>query len=262
MADTVADGVADGMPDDMPDQVTDDVGTVRARVATTARRIAAAGLVEAFGHVSARLADGGMAITSTRPLHAATAGDVLVLDSAGAVVAGPAHDVPLETWLHAAVYAARPDVGGICRGHPPYAVVWGTTTRSLPALHGLGLLAGRHVRVHDDVELVSTPARGAAVAASLGKDQALLLRGNGALAVGADLAEAAARLAALEDRARVAVLAAAAGLGTAPRTSWAARSRDSSAEMRRAARWFAHRYGTAASHRTRPTTEEEPCSTP
>lgn len=237
--------------------VAGDPAAVRARVAATARGLAAAGLVEAFGHVSARLPGGGMAITSTRPLHAQRADDVLVLDPAGVVVAGPVGDVPLEIWLHAAVYAARPDVGGICRGHPPYAVVWGTTTRALPALHGLGLLAGRRVRVHDDVELVSTPERGAAAALALGEDQALLLRGNGALAVGAELDEAAARLAALEDRARVAVLAAAAGLA-APRTSWAARSRDSSVEMRRAARWFAHRYGPEAG----PVPEEEPCSTP
>ena len=39
----------------------------RGQVASVARLIAAAGLAEAFGHVSARLDGGGFAITSTGP---------------------------------------------------------------------------------------------------------------------------------------------------------------------------------------------------
>ncbi len=204
---------------------------------------ARAGLVEAFGHVSARLPGGGAAITSTRPMEAARAEDVVVLDAAGRTVAGPAEDVPLEIWLHLAIYAARPDIGAICRGHPPAAVRWGTGDTALPALHGLGLMAGRRVPVHDDALLVSTPERGTAAARSLGTNTSLLLRGNGALAVGADPVEAATRLYALEDRARAALTPGPAS-HPLPDAVWDERAADSTAELPRARRWFAHHYGT------------------
>lgn len=236
----------------------------RRAVAGVARALAAAGLVEAFGHVSARLPAGGMAITSTRPLGDAGHVDVLVLGPDGTVLDGPADDRPLEVPLHAAVYAARPDVRGICRGHPADAVVWGTGTGDLPAVHGLGLLAGARVRVHDDVRLVSTPERGAAAAARLADDHALLLRANGALAVGADLTEAATRLAAVAERARVALAARAAGLDTTD-VAHPDRLADSPAELRRAVRWFVATYADAATADAvqvaarAATEEEEPC---
>ncbi|MEO3855740.1 class II aldolase/adducin family protein [Acrocarpospora sp. B8E8] len=220
------------------------VQELRAEVARTARMIAAAGLIEAFGHVSARLPDGGAAITSTRPLLSAGAEDVIVFDAAGRAVSGPLFDVPLEIWLHLAVYAARPDVGGICRGHSPAAVAWGTGAAELPVLHGLGLLAGRRVQVYDDVALVSTPERGAAAAGRLGTYMAMLLRANGAIAVGADPVEAATRLYAVEDRARVALAARHLPGRVVPDADWNARGHDSAVELRRARRWFTHRFDT------------------
>ena len=207
----------------------------RHAVAATARMLARAGLVEAFGHVSARL-DRGLAITSVRPLGAAVADDVVVCDHEGVPRAGPGEELPLETSLHLAVYQVRPDVGAICRGHPPSVVVWGAGTADLPLRHGLGALAGATVRVHPDIDLVTDRARGVAVARTLGTDQAVLLRANGALAVGADLSEAAARLYFLEERARVALAAADAEHVDAER--WRQRMRHSPAELRRAIRWF------------------------
>ncbi|MCD0452071.1 class II aldolase/adducin family protein [Actinocorallia sp. API 0066] len=217
------------------------VEAARANVAAVARMTARAGLVEAFGHVSARLPGGGAAITPTLPMDAVRPEDVVVLDPSGRALAGALDDVPLEIWLHLAVYAARPDVGGICRGHPPHAVRWGTGDAPLPVLHGLGLLAGLTVRVHDDVALISTRERAEAAARALADDMALLLRGNGALAVGTDPLEAATRLHHLEDRARVALSP---GPSTSPvtDTTWTTRAADSPAELRRARRWFAHHH--------------------
>lgn len=224
-------------------------GRVREEVARTARMIAAAGLVEAFGHVSARLPEGGAAITSTRPMDAARAEDVVVLDASGRPVAGAVDDVPLEIRLHLEVYAARPDVDAICRGHPPAAVAWGVSDADLPASHGLGLLAGRRVRVHDDIALVSSRERGRAAARRLGPDHALLLRANGALAVGGTLLEAATRLYALEERARVALAAPPAAVRTVTEAEWDARAPDSAVELIRACRWFAHRFHHAGDGR-------------
>lgn len=218
---------------------TAEVDAIRDAVAATARRAVAAGLIAAFGHVSARLPDGAagvIAITSTRPLARTTAEEVIVVAGDGTPVAGPVDDTPLERAMHLAIYDARPDVGAICRGHPPAAVAWGAGLEPVPLLHGLGAMAGAAIRVHPDVDLITTPESGRAVAATLGADHAVLLRANGALAVGATLDEAATRLWYAEERAAVALAAGPAAKEAAP--DWAPRWRHVPAELRRAVAWF------------------------
>ncbi len=213
---------------------------VRTEVARVARMVSRAGLVEAFGHVSARTAS-GFAITSVSPMLGATAESVVVVDLENGPVEGPVDLAPLETPLHAALYAARPDVGGICRGHPTFVVDWGIDDDDLPLLHGLGGLAGHPVRVHDDIELVTTPDRGAKVAGTLGDAASVILRANGALAVGRDPVEAATRLYYLEERARVATRSTAAPPGDA--STWARRLEQTDPELTRAVTWFEARFG-------------------
>ena len=228
-----------------------DVTTLRAAVAATARMLVRAGLIEAFGHVSARCAD-GMVLTTVRPLARAGVDDTVVLDASGRVLDGPADVVPLEASMHLAVYRVRSDVGAICRGHPRATVVLGTRTDDVPLLHGLGAMAGARVRVHPDVELITTPAAGDAVAATLGEDLAVVLRANGALAVGPDLTAAAVALWSLEDRARVALGAATLGPDPTPidAVTWQRRMRHTAPETARAARWFIETFGDPATDPT------------
>lgn len=218
----------------------------RRDVAFTARMLAAAGLVEAFGHVSARTPSGFL-VTSTRPMLGATSEDVIGVES-GISVSGPVDELPLETPMHDAIYRARPDVGAICRGHPPFTVVWGIVPERLPLLHGLGGMAGAIVRVYPEIELVKTPEAGTAVAETLGKDFCVLLQANGCLSVGSDLLEAATRLWYLEERARVVVQARSAGIGMMgkPERIWRKRLQDSDAELRRAKQWMLRTFGTGS----------------
>ncbi len=163
--------------------------------------MARSGLLDAFGHVSARVGDGFL-VTTTRPLAAAAIGDVVAVDAGGrAPRPRPPTDVPLETPLHAAVYAARPDVGAICRTHSRHAVAWGVRGAVPPLAHGLAGMAGA-VALADEYRLITTPELGAAAAAALGDADCLLLRGNGALATGSALTGAAVRAWFLEERAR------------------------------------------------------------
>ena len=223
------------------------VAALRAEVAATARMLARAGLLEAFGHVSARHGD-GLVMTSVRPLLAASAETTVVLDGQRRVLDGPADAVPLEAPMHLALYRARVDVGAICRGHPPAAVVAGTRLDELPLVHGLGAMSGRHVRVHPDVDLITDAAAGDAVAATLADDTAVLLRANGALAVGPDLVAAAVALWFLEERARVVLAARALGPDPAPvdDATWTHRMRHTPAEAARAAAWFVAAFGDPA----------------
>lgn len=217
----------------------------RAEVARVARIAAAAGLVNAFGHVSMRLPDGSMAISSTRPLLSADPEDVVVVAPSGEAVSGAVADAPLERFLHLAIYRARADVHGICRGHPEFAVAWGTGTAELPVHHGLGFMAGMRVPMHLELRLISDDALGDAAARALGANHALVLHANGALAVGATPLEAAARLWAVEDRARVAITAPAPV--THLQADWAERSEASAIELARAERWLESVYGDASS---------------
>lgn len=220
------------------------VEQLRTEVAAAARALSRAGLVEGFGHVSARAGE-LVVLTSTRPLFRCAASDTLVLDAAGRVLDGPADAQPLERPLHLAVYAARPEVGAICRGHGPWLVAWGAGTEAVPLRHGLGLMAGARVGVHDDPLLISDPVRAAAAAASLGGDRCLLLRGNGGFATGAGPAQAAAVLYALEERCRVARQAA--GDPVDP-TLWQPRELDSAAELARHTAWFSARFDDRTTH--------------
>lgn len=208
-----------------------------AEVATVARLLAAAGLVEAFGHVSARLGGGGFAITSTAPLGRATAADTLACDDGGGLL-GEGGGLPLETPLHAAIYAARDDVGAICRTHSPAAVAAGAAGAVPPVVHGLGGLSGR-VALFPDPRLVTDGERAAAAAAALGAGDCLLVRGNGAVATGASLHEAAVRAWYLEERARVWR----AGLLELPADALEQRSRHYPAEAERAWNWLRWRFG-------------------
>lgn len=220
----------------------DDLSELRAEVAATARRLVRAGLIAAFGHVSARTPGDGMIMTTVRPLAGCTSDDTVVLDADGNALDGPADALPLETPMHRAVYRVRADVGAICRGHPPAAVVWGTQTAPLPLAHGLAAMSGRDVRVHDDVDLIVDDHAADAVAATLGDDHAVLLRANGALAVGAQLDEAAVRLWYLDERASVALQLAAgaapADTGVVDDATWDTRMRHTPAELGRAIQWF------------------------
>lgn len=219
---------------------------VLSAVAKTARMLARMGLVEAFGHVSARLAEGDFALTSTSPLMAQDAATVLRLDADAQVVEGNPAACPLEAPMHAGVYALRSDVGAICRTHSRHAAVWASQPALPPVVHGLGGLSGA-LALHDQSDLITTRQMAEAVAADLGGGSCVLLRGNGAVCVGADLGEATVRAWYLEQRAELASLAP----NARPLLDQAAlaRARHYPAELARARRWVERRFAEPAEAR-------------
>jgi HCOMODA/2-hydroxy-3-carboxy-muconic semialdehyde decarboxylase len=168
-----------------------------------------AGLVTAFGHVSCRVADDRLLITPPMPLGRLTpesAWTELYLD-ADTLAAG----VPREAWIHLTIARRRRDVGAICRAQPPTATALASAGVPIVPLHGQGAFLGSCVPVFDDAVLIRDRARAEALADRLGQEPALLLRGNGAVTVGADVGEAVARMWVLEASARMNFVAAAAG---------------------------------------------------
>ena len=68
---------------------TSEIDRLKAEVAATARMMAAARLVDAFGHASARLPGGGFLMTSTAPLLTTAADTILTVGDSGETIHAP-----------------------------------------------------------------------------------------------------------------------------------------------------------------------------
>ena len=149
------------------------------------------GLVTAYGHVSAR-AGASMLITPAADLAFVTGASVLEVPFGvgGALPAG----VPAEAWAHLALYQARPDAAAIARAQPASAFAAAAAATSLVPLHGQAAWLGESIPVHDGAALLRSPGLAQSAARSLPAGEALLLRGNGALTLGATPGIAVARM--------------------------------------------------------------------
>ncbi len=164
---------------------------VREEVAEAARVLARLGLVTAFGHVSARAGE-AMLITPAADLARVTAAEVVEVPLAteGPLPGG----APAEAWAHLALYRTRPDAAAIARAQPPGAFAAAAAVSLLVPLHGQAAWLGESVPVHDDAALLRSADQAERAARCLPAGEALLLRGNGALTLGAAPGLAVARM--------------------------------------------------------------------
>jgi ribulose-5-phosphate 4-epimerase/fuculose-1-phosphate aldolase len=159
-----------------------------------ANRIAhAAGLVTAFGHISARVP--GAPDTFLFPTRAspalADASRLLILDTDGNRREGDG-EPNTEFWIHARIYAARPDVQSVAHVHSPACVVLGQIGQPLLPLHNHGGMFADGVPLFERIGLIRSRELGDQVAAALGQHRAMFLRGHGA-----NVAEVSVRRAAI-----------------------------------------------------------------
>lgn len=156
--------------------------SLREQVAWACRIVAAGGYADlTLGHVSARDADGTIWIKRKGvALDEVEAEDVVSLSET-------ASGLHLETVLHEGVYRARPDVGSVVHGHPPYATALGATGAKLELLTHDGILFADGVGRFSDPDLIVDDTKGDAVAAALGGRRALLMENHGVLVVGKDV---------------------------------------------------------------------------
>jgi HCOMODA/2-hydroxy-3-carboxy-muconic semialdehyde decarboxylase len=193
--------------------IADRVATSLREEVALANRIAHAnGLVTAFGHVSARVpgTDTFLIPPRTSPMLA-TPATLLTVDLDGNLVEGDGAPNS-ELWIHARIYAARPDVGGVAHVHSPSCVVLGQVGHTVRPLHNSGAVAGE-VPVYERAGLIRSRALGDSVAAVLGTRRAMLLRGHGANVADADVRRAIVVACFLEEAARLQLQALAAAGG-------------------------------------------------
>lgn len=169
-------------------QLATAVQDLRAEVATTAQRLATAGLVAGTsGNVSARAGD-AVAITPTGcELATVAADDITVVDLDGAVLEGALAPTS-ELDLHLGVYAAH-GAGAVVHTHAPVSTALSCVLDELPCVHYEMLLLGGPVRVAPYATF-GTPELAASAVAALEDRTAALLANHGTIAFGADLAGA------------------------------------------------------------------------
>ncbi len=150
------------------------------------------GLVEGTsGNISARIpGTRTMIITpGSYSYDRMTIGDLLKVDAENLDVLRGFRSPSSETEMHAAVYRARSDVGGLVHTHSRYATAWSTLAISLPAIHYVINSVGNEVPVtpyftYGTKELAEAASR------TLMDHNATLLQNHGVLAAGPDLPQA------------------------------------------------------------------------
>lgn len=168
------------------------------------RRLVAAGLVRArSGNVSVRLGEGLLITATGARLDALTDRDVVAVGRLGQCPARASTEVA----AHAAILAARPDLGAVVHTHSPYATAWSCLGEPLE----LALEEADYYRMGTVVPLAAHAPGGSAALASgavaaLGDAAAVLLERHGAIAVGSDLDVAIDIAESLEHQAHVAWL--------------------------------------------------------
>jgi HCOMODA/2-hydroxy-3-carboxy-muconic semialdehyde decarboxylase len=183
----------------MPDLARGQSADAR-RIRVAARALARAGLVHAYGHCSMRLDSSQFLVSPAKPLGLVDESDLPVhVATTGTLPPGA---LP-EVIAHQHIYRRRPDVGAIARFQSPQVMALSALGRTPRALHGFGAYFAPKPPLHLDPRLVRDEASAASLSERLGESRAVVMRGNGAITVGASLEEAVALAWYLEDAARV-----------------------------------------------------------
>jgi ribulose-5-phosphate 4-epimerase/fuculose-1-phosphate aldolase len=160
------------------------------------------GVVDAFGHISARHGKDRFLLARNMAPGSVTADDVLEYDVDSEPLNASGRKVYLERFIHGEIYRKRPDVMAIVHSHShsivPLSVVSGVKLQAI--FHMAGFIGqGAPVFEIRDVAgdatnlLISSNKLGAALADCLGDEDIVLMRGHGSTVVGGSVQQAVYR---------------------------------------------------------------------
>jgi L-fuculose-phosphate aldolase len=152
---------------------------LRRDVAIANRILERVGLSNAFGHASARVPGTNTFLIPTRRSPGlAEADNLLVLDTEGRLVSGEG-EPNSEFWIHARLYAARADVGGIVHAHPSACVCLTQLGEPHRVVHNQGGIFAGGVPEYARVGLIRSRELGDLLAQTIGMGTAAMMRGHG-----------------------------------------------------------------------------------
>ncbi len=172
---------------------------LRHDVALANRILERMGLSHAFGHASARIPGTNTFLLPTRRSPGlAEPGNLLVIDTEGRIVSGDG-EPNSEFWIHARIYAARPDAGGVVHAHPPSCVCLTQIGEPHRVVHNQGGIFADGVPEYSRVGLIRTRELGDLLAQVIGRGNSAMMRGHGITTVFADVQAAAVAACYLEE---------------------------------------------------------------
>jgi HCOMODA/2-hydroxy-3-carboxy-muconic semialdehyde decarboxylase len=176
------------------------------------RILAQQGVLDGFGHVSARHGQSPNRFIMSRSLapELVTFGDLLEFDFDGNATNAGGRPLYSERFIHAEIYRARPDVRAVVHAHAPSLIPFGVSDVALRPVYHMASFIGTGVPIFDirrqfgmtDM-LVSDTAKGRALARSLADKTCVLMRGHGVVVVGSTIPIAVGRSIYLELNARI-----------------------------------------------------------
>ena len=183
-----------------------ELSDLKKTLAMSSRMLFNSGLVDYSGHISARIPGSDHLLILPHPVSRATvvADDMVVTDFDGKLIEGN-YKAPSEVYMHARAYKARNDIQSVAHLHNHMIAVLSMVGKPFfPASSNPGAFFGAGpMPVYMDPALIHTIEQGDAVARTLGKGDAVMLRGHGSMVVGqaiewvfaacVDLEEAASR---------------------------------------------------------------------
>ena len=167
------------------------------------RILAEHGVIDAYGHVAVRSPDNPNRYFLARSLapEKVQLEDILEYDLDSVCLSKDKNiESVRERYIHGEIFKARPDVMAVVHNHSPSVVPFSVTGVPMKALWHMAAFIGdglpnfeiRKVRKGTDL-LVKDPVLGAALAKTLKKSPAALMRGHGAVVVGESLPRAVGR---------------------------------------------------------------------
>ncbi len=169
-------------------------------------------IVDGYGHVSFRSPSdpGHFYMAAAVSPGRVVADDVIELDLDGNIVDREKRPTYSERFIHSEIYRARPDVHAVIHSHSPTVIPFGVTQVALrPVFHSAAFLhTGAPVFDTLAVPSATTPLVnnaeiGKALAAKLGANSVVLMRGHGDAVVAGDIREAVSRAIYTEVNARL-----------------------------------------------------------
>jgi ribulose-5-phosphate 4-epimerase/fuculose-1-phosphate aldolase len=165
-------------------------------LAAASRILVDQGVFDAAGHVSMRHPVNPERFLMSRSLapELVSAGDIMEFDLDCNAIDARGRNAFIERFLHGEIYRARSDVMAVAHSHSPAVIAFGLTGTPLRAMYHNAAFLAAGVPVFDIREkfgatdiVISSAAKGAALAQVLADKPVALLRAHGMVAVGPSL---------------------------------------------------------------------------
>jgi HCOMODA/2-hydroxy-3-carboxy-muconic semialdehyde decarboxylase len=160
------------------------------------RILASLGVLDGYGHVSARdpKRPDHFFLSSALAPALVTADDLMAYDLNSCPVEERGRPMYAERFIHGEIFRARDDVNAVVHSHSPTVIPFGISKTALAPVYHMASFIPPAVPVFEIREaagmtdlLIRTNALGKALAATLGDNAVALMRGHGNVVVGSNL---------------------------------------------------------------------------